>query len=69
MTPALGVWSRNPCGMSPTNDLLNCSPVDFCEVKQSMRTYQENNGRSMLTANPTPTQAGTKTKQKQEKVF
>ena len=40
--------------------------MDFCEVKQAMRTHQENDGRSMLTANPTPTQVGVKKKQKQE---
>lgn len=43
--------------------------MDFCEVKQAMRTSQENDGRSMLTANPTSTQVETKTKPKQEKVL
>ena len=70
-TLALGVWSLNSWTTRDVthNDLLNCSPMDFCEVKQAMRTYQENDGRGMLTTNPTPTQVGMKTKQKQEKVL
>ena len=70
-TLALGVWSLNSWTTRGVthNDLLNCSPMDFCEVKQAMRTYQENDGRGMLTTNPTPTQVGMKTKQKQEKVL